>query len=137
MLATVELSGDAARIRSVARLQQRMFDATEEEIDAAIQAVTTALQHPVLRRAVAAGKENVRRETPVLLKLENGTIAEGVVDLAFRESMGERAEWTVVDFKTDQEFSGEATRYSRQVKLYVEAVRVATALPARGIILVV
>ena len=137
MLATVELSGDAARIRSVARLQQRMFDATEEEIDAAIQVVTTALQHPVLRRAVAAGKENVRRETPVLLKLANGTIAEGVVDLAFRESMGERAEWMVVDFKTDQEFSGEATRYSRQVKLYVEAVRVATALPARGIILVV
>jgi ATP-dependent exoDNAse (exonuclease V) beta subunit len=137
MLATVELDGDAAHIRSAATLQQRMFNATQEEIDAAIQVVTAALQRPILRRAAATGEENIRRETPLLLRLADGTLAEGVVDFAFRETREGLPEWTVVDFKTDQEFSSEAVRYVRQVKLYVEAVRAATGLPAKGIILVV
>jgi ATP-dependent helicase/nuclease subunit A len=69
-----------------------------------------------------------------LLALENGLLAEGVVDLVFREAAAEFPGWTVVDLKTDQEFSGESARYIRQVKLYTEAVRAATALPARGLI---
>jgi hypothetical protein len=73
----------------------------------------------------------------VLLRLGDGTLAGGVVDLAFLKTAGKLAEWTVVDFKTHQEFSGEAVRYIRQVKLYVAAVRAATVLPTSGIILVV
>ena len=137
MFAAVDLDADANAIRSVAVLQQRMFNATQEEMEAAIQAVATALQHPVLRRAAAVGEENIRRETPVMLMLEDGTIAEGVVDLAFRETEGKFSGWTVVDFKTDQEFSGQAARYMRQVQLYADAVRAATGLPARGVILVI
>ena len=60
-----------------------------------------------------------------------------MVDLAFRETTGGFPGWTVVDFKTDQEFSGETPRYIRQVKLYADAVRAATALPVRGLILVI
>ena len=137
MLAAVELNAEEGEIRSLGMLQQRMFDATQEEIEAAIQTVATALQHPVLRRAAAAGNEHVRRETPVLLTLEDGTVAEGVVDLAFWETAEELPRWTVVDFKTDQEFSGESARYIRQVKLYAAAVRAATSLPAQGLILVI
>jgi hypothetical protein len=43
----------------------------------------------------------------------------------------------VVDFKTDQEFSGESPRYVRQVNLYAEAVRAATGSPTRALILVI
>jgi hypothetical protein len=82
MFATVDLDADA--ILSVAVLQQRMFNATEEEMEAAIQAVAMALRHPKLRRAAAVGGANIRRETPAVLMLEDGTIAEGVVDLALR-----------------------------------------------------
>jgi ATP-dependent exoDNAse (exonuclease V) beta subunit len=137
MLAAVDLGAGKEGIAQTAALQQRMFDATQEEIAAAIETVTHALQHPVLRRAAAAGNENVRRETPVMLTLEDGTLAEGVVDLAFREAGPKGCRWTVVDFKTDQEFSGEPASYVRQVKLYAEAVKAATGEPVRGLLLVI
>ncbi len=38
--------------------QQRMFNATEEEMEAAIQAVAIALRHPKLRRAATVGEKN-------------------------------------------------------------------------------
>ena len=95
------------------------------------------LQHPILRRAASAGKSQIRREAPVLLTLEDGSIAEGVLDLAFREEASEFDGWSVIDFKTDQEFSVTTSHYIAQVDLYVRAVQAATDLPARGIILVV
>ena len=49
-----------------------------------------------------------RRETPITLTLADGTIVEGVLDLAFRE----KHEWTVVDFKTDRELEKEFQQYS-------------------------
>ena len=137
LLATIALDADGEEIRAAAALQQRMFDATREEIDAAIVTVRAALQHPVLRRAAAAEKAAVRRETPVLLILEDGNLVEGIVDLAFRDTAPGFSGWTVVDFKTDREFSGESARYIRQVKLYAEAVRAATGSPTRGLILVI
>jgi hypothetical protein len=44
--------------------------------------------------------------------------------------------WTVVDFKTDREIGNE-NQYRAQVASYVEAVRIATELPAQGFLLVV
>ena len=116
----------------------RLVGATEEEIDAAGVAVRATLEHPILRRAAAsARKGEIRRETPVLLTLDDGSVVEGVVDLAFREDAGELAGWTVVDFKTDREITGASDEYAAQVSAYVAAIGVATGLSSRGILLVV
>ena len=138
ILATVDLDTDAEAIRAAAGCKERMHDpATKDEVDAAMTAATAALRYPVLRRAACAGKGGLRRETPVLLKLGDGTLAEGVLDLAFREADAGFDGWTVVDFKTDREFSNAPGNYLEQVRLYAQAVAAATRLPARGIILVV
>jgi ATP-dependent helicase/nuclease subunit A len=138
MLASIDLEAGAEAVQALAAVQGRMFAATQEEIQAAITTVHVALQHPIMRRAtVSAGKGDVRREAPVLLTLEDGSIAEGVLDLAFREQTSDFDGWSVVDFKTDQEFSTAAGHHVAQVDHYVRAVQAATELPARGIILVV
>jgi ATP-dependent exoDNAse (exonuclease V) beta subunit len=138
MLASIDLEAGAEAVQALAAVQGRMFAATQEEIHAAITTVHVALQHPIMRRAtVSAGKGDVRREAPVLLTLEDGSIAEGVLDLAFREQTSDFDGWSVVDFKTDQEFSTAAGHHVAQVDHYVRAVQAATELPARGIILVV
>ena len=72
-----------------------------------------------------------RRETPLTLRADDGTLVEGVVDLAFRDGDG----WMVVDFKTDQELAGRADVYRRQVALYARAIALATGQPARGVLL--
>jgi ATP-dependent exoDNAse (exonuclease V) beta subunit len=71
------------------------------------------------------------REAPVVLRLPDGSILEGTLDLAFRE----RGIWTVVDFKTDAELAEGRTRYEGQVRLYAPAVETATNEPAAGVIL--
>jgi ATP-dependent exoDNAse (exonuclease V) beta subunit len=137
MLASVDLDADADAIRASAAVHERMFDATREEIDAAIVTVGATLRHPVLRRAAASvRKGDIRRETPVVLALDDGSLAEGVLDLALREQTADFNGWTVVDFKTDQEFSKESGHYITQVS-HARAVQAATALPTRGIILVI
>jgi ATP-dependent helicase/nuclease subunit A len=83
------------------------------------------------------GKGEIRRETPVLLTLGDGSLVEGVVDLTFMEDTPEFAGWTVVDFKTDREFATSSDRYKAQVSVYSEAIRAATGLPLRAILLVV
>ena len=124
-------------VQASAAINGRIVGATEEEVQAAIVTVGTALGHPILRRAAAsAGKGGLRRETPVLLTLDDGSLVEGVVDLAFREDTPDFAGWTVVDFKTDREFAVSSARYIAQVRVYSEAVGAATGSPARGIVLV-
>jgi hypothetical protein len=138
MLASIDLHADAEGIQTCATVQGRMFDATKDEIQAAIATVAAALQHPILRQAaVAGGKGNVRRETPVLLTMPDGTLAEGVLDFAFREQNSDFDGWTVVDFKTNQDFSTGSAHYIGQVSLYAQAVQAATCLPARGIVLLI
>jgi ATP-dependent exoDNAse (exonuclease V) beta subunit len=72
----------------------------------------------------------------VLLRLADGRLAEGVVDLAFLEP-GEAPAWTVVDFKTDRELSAHRAEYEAQVRLYAAAVAESTGASAQGILLVV
>jgi ATP-dependent exoDNAse (exonuclease V) beta subunit len=74
--------------------------------------------------------EEVRREEPVVHRLADGTLLEGVVDLAFRDADG----WTVVDFKTE---GSDRESYGAQVHLYCAAVEAATGLRARGVLLAV
>jgi ATP-dependent helicase/nuclease subunit A len=137
VLASIDFDAGADAIQASAAINGRVFGATKEEIQAAIVTVGIALRHPILRRAAAsAGKGGLRRETPVLLALDNGSLVEGVVDLAFREDTPDFAGWTVVDFKTDREFAVSSARYFAQVRVYSEAVRVATDAAVRGIVLV-
>jgi len=81
----------------------------------------------------AAAARALHRETPVVLKLADGSLAEGVVDVAFRDDAG----WVVVDFKTDAELGDHLPRYEAQVAVYVAAVARATGEPAEGVLLVV
>ncbi|HJZ67269.1 MAG TPA: 3'-5' exonuclease, partial [Blastocatellia bacterium] len=134
VLSLVDLDADAAGVKSVAGLQGRLLGATQEDIDAATETVTRALTHPLLRRAAGAARASgCRRETPIAIKLEDGVLVEGIVDLAFVDA-GSSA-WTVVDFKTDFEIGGRLDEYRNQVALYASAVSQATGLDARGILL--
>ena len=138
MLASVDLDFDADAIQASAAVNGRLVGATEEEVIAAVATVHATLEHPVLRRAAASAmKGEIRRETPVLLTLDDGSLVEGVVDLAFREDTDEFSGWTVVDFKTDREFVAASDRYSAQVSVYSAAIQAATGLLSRGILLVV
>jgi ATP-dependent helicase/nuclease subunit A len=104
-------------------------------MDAAVTTVVDALSHPLMRRAAAVSTGSLRREVPIMLRLDDGTLAEGVVDLAFLEEGSDFTGWTVVDFKTDLELG--RPEYSNQVALYVEAVVRATSLMARGVLLII
>jgi len=135
LLAAAALDADAAALREGAALQGRRVGATDEEVAAAAVAAAAALAHPVLRRAARASA--LRRETPVLLRRDDGSLAEGVVDLAFREQTPAGPRWTVVDWKTDRELGVRRAAYERQVGLYAEAITRATGEPAEGMLLVV
>jgi ATP-dependent helicase/nuclease subunit A len=124
-------------LQQSAAMLGRLHDATEAEIEAAIVTVRAALDHPVMRRAAAQPKGGLRREAPVLLKLEGGSLAEGVIDLLYREDGREFTGWTVVDFKTDREFAAYSEHYVKQVRLYAQAIESVTASPARGVLLIV
>ena len=79
---------------------------------------------------------HVTSESPALrLRLDDGSLAEGVVDLAFREEKRKKGTWTVVDFKTDVELAGRAEAYERQVRLYARAIAAATGEAAVGVLL--
>jgi ATP-dependent exoDNAse (exonuclease V) beta subunit len=138
MLASIDLNADTDALRESAAVNGRLFGATEREIDAAVIAVRATLGHPILRRAAATvGRGELRRETPVLLRLDDGSLVEGVVDLAFREDTSDFSGWTVLDFKTDREFGALTDRYTAQVAAYSDAVQAATRLLSRGILLIV
>jgi ATP-dependent helicase/nuclease subunit A len=122
VLGTVPLDGDADAIRCLATAHGRTLGATGEEVECAAKVVQTVLAQPILQRARDAAKESrCRREVPVTWREPGGELLEGVIDLAFRDDKG----WTIVDFKTDEEFRRTA-HYGRQVRLYGAAVSAAT-----------
>jgi ATP-dependent exoDNAse (exonuclease V) beta subunit len=137
LLASIDLNADVNTIRPAASVQGRIIAATDEEVSAAVTTVSRVLEHPILRRAASAGKSGCRRETPVLLTLDDGRVAEGVVDLAFHDDTSGFTGWTVIDFKTDREFEESADRYLAQVGVYAKAVAAATNSITRGVLLVI
>ncbi|HSE37679.1 MAG TPA: 3'-5' exonuclease, partial [Blastocatellia bacterium] len=135
VLSLVELNADSFAVRAVADLQGRLLLATAEEIGAATETVGRALAHPLMRRAAAASAAGrCRRETPMAVRLEDGTLVEGKVDLAFRDEV-KPGNWTVVDFKTDFEIEGRLDEYREQVALYALAISRATKLGVKGVLL--
>ncbi|MBO6934647.1 MAG: UvrD-helicase domain-containing protein [Deltaproteobacteria bacterium] len=131
-LAEVPFDADGGAIDALVRAHARLVGATDDERDAAGRAVRAALSHPLLVRAAAASR--VRREVPLMLAMPDGTIAEGVADLAFEEHGDQGPRWTVVDYKTDLA-DGADDSYRGQIALYVEAIHAATGAPAEGILL--
>jgi ATP-dependent exoDNAse (exonuclease V) beta subunit len=135
VLAGVSLDANPEDVAAVARTQGQMVAAPPAEVAAAIHAVVAALDHPVIR--AARGADDVRRETPVLVREEDGGLVEGVLDVAFRTSQaGEGAPtWVVVDYKTDAELGQRTAEYLGQVRLYAQAVAEATGEAVRAVLL--
>ena len=96
-------------------------------MSAAIAAVAAALRHPLMLRAGQALE--LRREIPVAHDRADGLLAEGVIDLAFREAAG----WVVVDFKTDAELIA-PRQYEEQLRLYAAAITAATGEPVQALL---
>jgi ATP-dependent exoDNAse (exonuclease V) beta subunit len=134
LLSVVGLDDDRATVAAHALVQARLLGATDRERDAAVEVVVAALAHPLMRRAAAAAlRGQCRREAPLVVRMDDGTLLEAVADLAFREDDG----WVVVDFKTDAELGVREAIYRRQLALYVRAIAEATASAARGHLLTV
>ena len=137
VLATVPFDGTVASI-DVARLHGRTLGATEDEIVSTAAVVTRTLAHPILKRAQEAMRRgHCRREVPVAARDDDGTLVEGVVDLAFLEHDDDdtRGTWTVVDFKTDRELDIALDVYKRQVAIYADTITQATGQPARPVLM--
>jgi ATP-dependent exoDNAse (exonuclease V) beta subunit len=131
-LATVALDAMPPEIADSVGLQARILGAPAEEAAAATAVVAAALAHPLMARAREAWRAGrCRRETPLAIREPDGSLVEGVLDLAFEDADG----WTVVDFKTDAEMAGELGRYRRQVGLYASVVARATGKKARGVLM--
>lgn len=133
VLAECALSATRAEVEAMARHQGAVLAAGAEEIAEAASAASAALAHHVVRAAAEAdARGECRRESPITVPLEDGTSAEGVIDLAYRH--GDR--WVVVDFKTDRE-RGHKITHSVQLELYARAVSAATGEPVETILLYV
>jgi ATP-dependent exoDNAse (exonuclease V) beta subunit len=130
VLAAVDLEAGPEQVTAVVEIQARLLGAPAAEAEAAIEVVGQALAHPLL--AEARSSDDLRREEAILMRLDDGTVVDGVVDLAFCRD----GSWTVVDFKTDRELGDRAGRYQAQVRLYVCAIAAATGQPASGVLLV-
>ena len=131
-LATAAFDAAAEQTARVAALQGRILGGTELEVSVAAHVVQDALSHSLLVRArEAAARGQCRREVPVTLIQQDGSIAEGVVDLAFLEE----EVWTVVDFKTDRELASELEHYKLQIALYCTAICKATGRQCHGVLM--
>ncbi|HTM23702.1 MAG TPA: UvrD-helicase domain-containing protein [Vicinamibacterales bacterium] len=128
VLATAPLDAAADVIARTAATQGRVLNAAAEEVAAAAGVASAVLRHELLARARASA--SVKRETPVAWLQKDGTLIEGVLDLAFEENGGT----IIVDFKTDYELAAGETRYRAQLSQYANAVSRATARPASGIL---
>jgi ATP-dependent exoDNAse (exonuclease V) beta subunit len=132
VLAGVPLDATSAAIREGADLQARILGASAEETTAAREVVGAVLAHPFMSRAREAfARGRCRRETPVAGLGPDGTLLEGVLDLAFEDDRG----WTIVDFKTTAQMAGVVDRYRRQVAMYAWLVRRATGREVRAVLL--
>ena len=133
VLASTALDADHDGVRALTEVQARILSAPADEIAAATELVTRVLAHELLARARRAAAEGrCRRETPLTLSLADGTLIEGVVDLAFEEN----GAWTIIDYKTDRELAAAGEeRYRRQVALYASAVAQSTGKPAAGVLI--
>jgi len=132
LLAQAPLDADRATLEDLASVEARALGLSDEEVAAAVLATERLLGHDLIKRAHAAERRGAcRRESPVSCTFPDGTLIEGIVDLAFDEE----GCWTVVDYKTDREIAAAGeVQYRRQIALYVTAIARATGRPAKGVL---
>jgi ATP-dependent exoDNAse (exonuclease V) beta subunit len=128
LLAHAPFDADRPALTALCASLSRLIGAVEAETAGAVDAVVAALAHPRLR--AAAQSTDARREVVVAEQRSDGSIAEGVIDMAYRTESG----WVVLDFKTDEIVPTNGP-YAEQLRLYVEALQRATGEPARGLLL--
>ncbi len=131
VLAAVPLDAGRDLIEERTETLARVLGADDREVRSAVRAVTDALAHAALDAARAAmARGACRRETPIQFVDEDGTVVEGVVDLAYEEEGG----WVVIDFKTDAE-PGTIPAYRNQLALYVRGLKKALDRPVRAVLM--
>jgi ATP-dependent helicase/nuclease subunit A len=132
VLASVPLDGDLNAIQHLAAVHGRILGASQQEIDAAAESAHTALAHPLLNQARHAAKQGrCRREVPIAWRDNDGLLVEGVIDLAFQQTDG----WTVIDFKTDEEFRGNELVYRRQIAMYASGIQATNGAPVSALLM--
>jgi ATP-dependent exoDNAse (exonuclease V) beta subunit len=131
-LASVALDATEKQVADSVALQARILGAPDDEVTAATAVVTASLAHPLLGRAREAWRAGrCRRETPVAIVQADGSLLEGVLDLAWEDDEG----WTVVDFKTDADLASVLGVYRRQVALYASVVAATTGRGVRAVLM--
>jgi ATP-dependent exoDNAse (exonuclease V) beta subunit len=133
VLAQAPFDATPSELEQIATVEARVLGVDGPDASAAAEVVARVFAHDLIaqaRRASARGA--CRRETPVTLTLPDGTLVEGVVDLAFEQS----GVWWVVDYKTDRDLAeaGEE-QYRAQIALYAAAIGAATGSPVAGCLL--
>jgi ATP-dependent exoDNAse (exonuclease V) beta subunit len=126
ILRDVDYEASGESIERIARTHARLLAAPEDEIRAAIQAVSGCLRHPLID--LVRKSPTVYREYPLVVKTEHGSLLDAVIDLAFKDESG----WIVVDFKTDAEDPGRLTKYRRQVGWYTYGLGTITGQRTTG-----
>ncbi|MEP7118293.1 MAG: PD-(D/E)XK nuclease family protein, partial [Acidobacteriota bacterium] len=132
LIAHVDLAAGTADVAQMAAVQARMLGASDAERASAAMVVGELLRHPLLARARAAAAAGrvCRREVPLVATID-GVLVDGLADLLWDDGDG----WMVVDFKTDVALGHNLAVYTRQVALYLEALRLATGRNGRGALL--
>ena len=129
----VPFNASREEIQRAANYVARVIGASTSDADAATIAVERALASPIMK--AAATSRRAHREYPILFKLDDGTLVEGIADLAFESGANGSAQWTIVDFKTDRDLTPYLDQYRAQLRLYVQGLHQATNSPATGVIL--
>ncbi|HJT88093.1 MAG TPA: UvrD-helicase domain-containing protein, partial [Bryobacteraceae bacterium] len=111
-------------IPALARIWGRRHGLTGQACEAAVAVARSAMER--VEDLVPTDAQRLR-ETPLLVRLEDGTLVDGRIDLAWSDG----SQWTVVDYKTDRR----ERRRAGQLQLYALALQQATGLPARAIVL--
>jgi hypothetical protein len=133
-LAMLRVSLDARddAILTAVAAEGRAIGADEVEVAAAARAVSLALKSPLMARVRASAA--IRRECSVLHKRDDGSMMEGIADLAFAEGLNGKTIWNVVDFKTDIAIASRLAEYRAQIALYARGIAHAINVPTRGLL---
>jgi ATP-dependent exoDNAse (exonuclease V) beta subunit len=133
VLAQAPFDASAVELGEIAAVEARVLGLSATEADSAAEVVGRAFAHDLIRRArEAAARGACRRETPVTVTLADGTLVEGIVDLAFEQDRV----WWVVDYKTDRDLAQEGEeQYRAQIALYASAIAAATGSAVTGCLL--